>query len=434
MEPWRKRLGPQPFQIRRFNGRNGRAVAILVDEKAGPAFYPNVFVTAAFVKANRSPETCVKALASIAMARCWAKSRGADLDLQLRTGDLLSIEEVESLADYLLLSARAQAEQITPVKNHGAGTQILRPFGSRPQQAMAADSRLANPKEAAVRIHYVAEYFDWHLKLRLGSLERLKRESADLRTLGEQLLSRLRQRGRGFNISTSDDETLDGIPAEMVDKITAALAPGSPDNPFEPGFVQDRNHLLWLLYASSGARRAEIQSVLVRDVVYANRTVFVRRSKTQPRDVFIGKEGAEAFDSFVETHWSRLPKAARKHGQLFTDKQGRLLSLRQVNRIFERIRAMLPDAPGYLTPHTMRRTWNDRFSELVDQQPPDKRMDPEQEIRIRNKLQGWSPQSEMGAQYARRHIRKRADDLAERLANNIIERGSGERGRAEEEN
>ncbi|TIW03432.1 MAG: hypothetical protein E5V74_09140 [Mesorhizobium sp.] len=105
-----------------------------------------------------------------------------------------------------------------------------------------------------------------------------------------------------------------------------------------------------------------------------------------------------------------------------------------MNRIFERIRAMLPDAPDYLTPHTMRRTWNDRFSELVDQQPPDKRMDPEQEIRIRNKLQGWSPQSEMGAQYARRHIRKRADDLAERLANNIIERGSGEHGRAEEEN
>lgn len=102
----------------------------------------------------------------------------------------------------------------------------------------------------------------------------------------------------------------------MVDKITAALAPGSPDNPFEPGFVQDRNHLLWLLYASSGARRAEIQSVLVRDVVYANRTVFVRRSKTQPRDVFIGKEGAEAFDSKPLIYYSGIfivrPRSARQ--------------------------------------------------------------------------------------------------------------------------
>ena len=72
-----------------------------------------------------------------------------------------------------------------------------------------------------------------------------------------------------------------------------------------------------------------------------------------------------------------------------------------------------------LTPHTMRRTWNDVFSEMLDNIPEDRRPDKEVEKQIRNRLMGWSSISEMSSRYARRSIREKADELSELLANSI---------------
>ena len=99
---WTKKAGAHPFQIRQFRSRQDAEVVVLIDEGVGPAFYPNVFVTSQYVKANRSPNTCSKVLRSIAMARTWAKRKGYDFDEVLRTGKFISIEDVESLAERLI--------------------------------------------------------------------------------------------------------------------------------------------------------------------------------------------------------------------------------------------------------------------------------------------------------------------------------------------
>ena len=67
----------------------------------------------------------------------------------------------------------------------------------------------------------------------------------------------------------------------------------------------------------------------------------------------------------------------------------------------------------------MRRTWNDVFSEMIDNLPEDRRPDKELEKQIRNRIMGWSSISEMSNRYARRSIREKADELAELLANSI---------------
>jgi integrase len=232
-------------------------------------------------------------------------------------------------------------------------------------------------------------------------------------------VARLRERGRFSEDPTRDDDPLKGVPQEVLDRVTAALSPGSPENPFEPGFLQARNHLLWLFFIMTGGRRAEIRAAKVADVEYATRLLHIRESKTMPRSVPIGELAADAFDAFIAQHWGLLSKNARKQGFLFTDEHGDQISLRQVNRVFERIRVKVPEVPDFLTPHTARRSWNDRFSEMVDGLPPHKRMSPEKETLTRNRLQGWTPNSEMGAPYAKRHIAKRANELGEALANEI---------------
>ncbi|MOA28472.1 site-specific tyrosine recombinase XerC [compost metagenome] len=117
-------------------------------------------------------------------------------------------------------------------------------------------------------------------------------------------------------------------------------------------------------------------------------------------------------------HWAKIPVRARKHGYLFTTAEGDHLSLGAINLVFREMRRKtgLPDG---IAPHALRRTWNDRLSRKIDALPPEKRMKPEAEKQVRNRLNGWSKKSNMTERYARRHIREKADSIAEELANDL---------------
>lgn len=49
-------------------------------------------------------------------------------------------------------------------------------------------------------------------------------------------------------------------------------------------------------------------------------------------------------------------------------------------------------------------------------------MKPEEEKQVRNRMNGWSKNSNMTERYARRHIRLKADRIAEELANQLREK------------
>ncbi|WP_408733520.1 hypothetical protein [Pseudomonas sp. LS1212] len=103
-------------------------------------------------------------------------------------------------------------------------------------------------------------------------------------------------------------------------------------------------------------------------------------------------------------------------------RSGDQLSKSAINLIFKVARDSSKDIPNYFAPHTLRRTWNDRLSRKIDAQPSEKRMDPEEEKRVRIQLNGWSKNSEMASRYAARAIREKADQIAEELANDIAGR------------
>jgi integrase len=129
------------------------------------------------------------------------------------------------------------------------------------------------------------------------------------------------------------------------------------------------------------------------------------KSKTLARTVAIRSKTAEAFDHYIMTYWTYLPKhsGARKEGFLFCDEKGRHLSLRAINRIFETVRERIEGQPQNITPHTMRRFWNYLFSQQVDQAPPERRLTPEEEAQYRMRIMGWSTDTQ-AKRYNRRHI------------------------------
>jgi integrase len=197
------------------------------------------------------------------------------------------------------------------------------------------------------------------------------------------------------------------------------MLPGAPTNPFQGAFLQARNYLYWRLLLDTGGRRDEVRSVKVADIDYSTRRLKIRVSKTMPRTVPIVHQTAEFFDSFINEHWAHLPRESRRQGYLFTNKEGQHLSLRSCNRIFESLRKQVIDIPDFLTPHTVRRAWNDAFSESVDALPAESRPNEKAEAAMRSKLQGWSENSTMADRYAKRTIRRKADEIAETLMSDI---------------
>lgn len=416
-----------PFQVRRFFDRTGYEVVILIDRGRGPAYYPTLFMTCFYDKTGKPPSTRESVLRTLGMARAWAGARGRDLDDDLRHGPFMSLADAEALADHLMLSVEAQAaanivaaEKVRRTPRPASKLERLRP---NPKALASAPSGL-DPDNALSRIQWVARYTKWHLEQRMDTADHSTAGCADLLIRGPQVLARLRERGRGAGKGSSDDEALEGVSKEVIDLVSDALRPGDPQNPFTPGFIQARNEVAWHFYISSGGRRTEVWSMLVKNVNFSQRRMYISESKTQPRWVPISPAAALRFDMFIQDYWSKLPQAARRRGLLFTSSTGEPLSVRAINRMFVTVRTRVPGCPAFLIPHTTRRTFSVRFCEEVDALPPDKRMPEAKELQVHNQIQGWSEKSDMSALYAKRHIRRKADELGERVANSI---GTGAR-------
>jgi hypothetical protein len=411
-----------PFQVRRFFDPTGYEVVMLIDRCRGPAFYPTVFVTCLFDKNGQAASTRESVLRALGMARAWAGARGRDLDEDLRQGPFPSLTDAEALADHLMLSVEAQAAAniVAAEKPRRTRRTVSKLERLRPSpKALASPPGGLDPRNALNRIQWVARYVKWHLDLRMDSADCSVAERTQLQIRGAQVLARLRERGRGAGDTSSDDEALEGVSQAVVDLVSDALRRRDTQNPFKRAFVRARNELLWHFFISCGGRREEVQSILVKNVSFTERRMHITTSKTRCRPVPISRSAAEKFELFIQDYWSKLPQAKRRQGRLFTSDKGEPLSVRAINRMFVTIRTRVPGCPVFLTTHTTRRTFSVRFCEEVDALPPDQKMPEAKELQVHNKIQGWSEKSAMSARYAKRHIRRKADELGEQLANSI---------------
>ena len=244
----------------------------------------------------------------------WASARGRDLDAEIRHGAFISTADAEAIADHVTLDVEAQVranELASQVSQRPKKVGGLEPFRPHPTK-QGVQGQSASPVEVAARIGYVAEYVEWLLDHRLGFSDGGRVEVQALREKGKQVVARLRQRRRGSGSPTNPDEALEGVSQDVVELVSAALLPDAPENPFQPGFIRARNQLMWHLYISTGGRREEVLSVLVKDIIFSSRRLTVSKSETKVRTVSISGDAAQLFVRFIDEHWAGLPQVARR--------------------------------------------------------------------------------------------------------------------------
>lgn len=403
--------------IKNFIASDGQPMVVLIDENRIPLFHPNIYAMTKFRTLGRQVSTTEKNLYCIGMAHLWATIHNIDLEHTILNAQFLTIEQLQDLAFFLRLKRTKQNELLI----QKIGSQPLPPkkIAKKIENIIYMPTKVSIQKttttatEGAFRIKAVHQYFKFLLQ---RSKHRFNKEKIDNFEQSLNYFYTLAPK----NKNKGDQDVLEGLSRSEQNIIIEIMNPTHPDNPFRSNFNRHRNQLIYEMLLGTGMRRSELRFLKIEDVDFRTHQIHIRVSKTKERTVPCSSNTCELFHQFITQHLSKVPFKNRKHGYLFTTETGQHLSNDAINLIFRTLKKQV-NISTCITPHTMRRTWNDNLNILIDSLPPDQKPNQELEKQIRNRLMGWSSISEMSSRYSRRSIREKADELGELLANSIAQ-------------
>ena len=407
--------------IKSFTASDDHPMVVLIDEEGIPLFHPNIYAMTKFRTLGRQVSTTEKNLYCIGMAHLWAAIEKIDLEHKILNDNFLTIEQFQDLAFFLRLKRTKQDELL--IQNIKSPPLSPRQIAKRVENIiyMPSQSQIENTSisaaEGAFRIKAVFHYLNFLLH---RSKHRFIKDNFDRYQTNLDYFLKLSPKIK----NSGDEDMLEGLSQSEQKALIEIVRPSNPNNPFRNEFLRYRNQIMYEIFLSTGMRRSELRFLRIEDVEFRTHQIHIRVSKTKERTVKCSSNACEYFHQFITRHLSKVPIKDRKHGYLFTTETGKHLSNDAINLIFRTLQKQA-NISTCITPHTMRRTWNDNFSVLIDSLPMDQRPNQEQEKQIRNRLMGWSSISEMSNRYSRRSIREKADELGELLANTIAQNKGG---------
>lgn len=377
-------------KVVRFGG--GERCPAVVDANGMLVHDPNVYAMLRLRSQECASNTMEAHLRAIVIACNWAASRDIDLRERVASLELLSSAEMFDLRDSLRENRR--------------------------DGGVVASATYYN------RCHFVRDYLAW---LARAAIQRI--------SVADPKLQEARQRLEWFEramvagLPKGGSPGREGVDENVQAAFREAITPGSPTNPFQAQH-QHRNQALLHLYWETGMRRGEALKIkgehliglpgptpvlrVLRDPDAADDARRTQPAvKTLPRDLEISPYlGNLLYDWVVKhrTDGKRYP-GAKRTPYVFVSRSGQPLALRTVNDMFELLRERVPGMPDDFSPHILRHTSNDRFSEASDAQG----LNEAEEKQARNYVMGWTKTSNQGDRYTRRHTRKRAAEVMQRM-------------------
>lgn len=360
------------------------------------------------------PNTLCNELRALMYLYIWADCRGVDLQDRFGSGALLTLTEITDLDTFC---GRYIEEAIAELAGQAG---ILIRLEVRNARAHRRTVNLLEKRSRLAAIHSFIEYTtaDHLSRLHLWPARWNHYSSVRDNCLGwirsrYQAIKRPNRNGIGGR---------EGLDETLIARLRAVIEPDHPENPFELK-VRLRNKVIVRLLLDLGIRRGELLGLRVEDCslgLGATGTVTVHRrpddavdprtiqpsSKTNARVLSLNDSLTDLLYEWIVHHRAKIVEA-RRHPFLIVDcDRGRPLSLSSVNKLFAALRRSVPGLPDDLSPHVLRHSWNDAFSEVMDRNG----VPAEQETKWRARLMGW--QNEDSAQhYLRRTVQRRSNEF-----------------------
>lgn len=220
-----------------------------------------------------------------------------------------------------------------------------------------------------------------------------------------------------------------GMTKTEVERMLKAIDPASPDNPWKNKHARVRNQLIFHWLLSLGLRKGELLVIKLADIDLRSNEVTVSRraddpeelrkdepnTKTKDRLLSLGDTLANMTRDYILGVRKAMRNAKRHPYFIVATGTGRPLTKSAVNKLFVELRTKVPGLPEELTPHVLRYSWNDAFSEQMDA----KNVEPAEEEKMRKQQMGWSDKSKMASLYTKRHTEKKAKEASLALQANM---------------
>ncbi|MBP2558724.1 integrase [Neorhizobium galegae] len=407
-----------PFSVTWGKFANGERMPFLVSPETGmPLEEPTYWITADRRAMGMQPNTLSNELRALSYLYLWAAARGVNVSLRLSEGVFFSLSEVLDIANFCGLYVADAAKQIAPTSPKVVSLNSRRT--SKRVQAGEKQNRLT-----AIRrfIEFTSADF-------LSRLSPWPHRWSYYSAVRNECLKALDGQRKGLVRRNNDDVgQREGLSEDAIKRLRDVIQPDHPENPFNKE-VRFRNYLIVLLFLNLGVRRGELGGLMVADCSLGSKgTLTIHRrpdnphetrsmpaaTKTAARLLPLGGRLTELLHEWITQYRAKIP-GARFHPYLIVSSEtGKPMSLSNFNKIFERLRNVVPGLPKELSPHVLRHSWNDWFSEESDK----KGFAEEDEIKWRKRLMGWRSE-DSAAHYLRRSVRRRSNEVLETMQNEL---------------
>jgi integrase len=398
---------------------NGERYPLLIDEMGLPLWYPTLFITTQFRNSNKASNTMIAALSAVISLMRWGQDHDVNLESRFKNRQFLNDQEIESIKSY---AQRKYTHKDELSRSLGSVIQLsTRRMESARAGIQRAKSNVTSTTQY-IRMTYMANYLEWFAIQVV--LSEAKVVDGVTQKLIDGMVKGLRKR-RPAKSKPSRVNARKGLSEDQRQCLLELIKPGATNNPFSIGF-QARNYVIVLLLYYLGLREGELLALQVSDFDFqSNEVVIARRHdnaddprrnqpvvKTLDRRLALSQENMKAIRDYVLIVRSKTPNAKRHKYLVVTHKRGPFLgqplSIQGLAKVFSAIRDAEPEKLGDLTPHILRHTANDIYSELMDEQ----KVSPQEEEKTRSYKMGWKEGSGTAATYTRRHTEKKAREAS----------------------
>lgn len=416
-----RRLRQEPAeqfrQIRTIVTPDGERLPLLMRRGGVPDHQSTLFILAEVRARNLSCSAIDKALRAIAILYRFLQSKKANLEVRIRSGRLFTLQEL----DALVRLCRARAHEDPSADGHP----LLWTPPRNGERRGSRSPKFVSQATTANRLQVIRDFVIWSIKTTNSLSIDVEALTNDFRKLID---------GRAPPVRRTSSSVREGLAVDEAQAVIEVASPGAIENPWSDEYVRRRNYLIILWLLRLGMRRGELLGVKISDIDFVLCRVTIHRraddvedprvaqpnAKTLPRELELERELLELTEDYVINDRSKL-SGARQHDFLFVASHtGDPLSTSSITKLFRVLSAHPALLGSSLCAHLLRHTWNERFSEIVDERG----VPEETEKRVRSYLMGWSDISKSAAWYTRRHVKKKAANISVAMQRSALGRRS----------
>lgn len=410
------------YKVKTVKFQNGERFAFLIDSRVGaPMFEPTLFAMKVLRAKGRATNTIAQAMRSLVFLYQALEILGVDLDARFNEMCFLEMAEVEEIVRLSHHSMEGLDSMVrlcsAPAKTR---SKVISLESVRRTRANISTPEVES-NTSAIRLGYIGQYLRWLSARRLMQLRHDREKSRELLVQIHMVLESLTAQVPSKSRERNTIGQREGLSPDMQARLLEVIKPDAPENPWMGLHVRHRNQLLIHWLVGLALRKGEALGVGLNDIDFRTDEVLVARRADNPEDPRTPQPVTKTMDrrlvmsrplalltlNYINEYRRKFPRA-KKHRFLFVaNGTGEPLSLSAVQKVFEELRQKVPDLPEDLSAHVLRHSWNERFSEQMDE----KGVSEADEKKWRNYVNGWSHSGKTAGTYTRRHDRIAANKV-----------------------